>query len=138
MFSAELSEGIRLVLTQFLLQNLKFGVVEGQYVLAPASALCLFTASAFLEMPDMFQRNAFSIVFDYPMYFALASCMGLVVNFLSYYVIHATSSLTMKVLFTSTTTKFRNNVGVTGAKYSTKYTNHCRRRSNAEGKCYFE
>ena len=46
MLLAEVTEAVRLVLTQFLLQNLKFGVVEGQYVLAPASAFWLFLASA--------------------------------------------------------------------------------------------
>lgn len=46
MLLAEITEAVRLVLTQFLLQNLKFGIVEGQYVLAPASAFWLFTASA--------------------------------------------------------------------------------------------
>ena len=46
MLLAEVTEAVRLVLTQFLLKNLKFGVVEGQYVLAPASAFWLFLASA--------------------------------------------------------------------------------------------
>ena len=31
-------EAVRLVLTQFLLKDMKLGVVEGQYVLSPASA----------------------------------------------------------------------------------------------------
>ena len=33
---------------QKLLKNLKFGVVEGQYYMAPISALWLFSASAIL------------------------------------------------------------------------------------------
>ena len=49
MFLAELTEAVRLVMTQFLLQNMKFGVVEGLYVLAPASAFWLFLASACYE-----------------------------------------------------------------------------------------
>ena len=36
MFAAEFMEAIRLVMTQYLLQNLKFGIVEGQFYLAPA------------------------------------------------------------------------------------------------------
>ena len=35
MLTAEVSEAVRLVLTQKLLQNLKFGVVEGQFYMAP-------------------------------------------------------------------------------------------------------
>ena len=49
MFISEGAEAVRLVLTQFLLKNLKFGVIEGLYVLAPASAFWLFTASLVLE-----------------------------------------------------------------------------------------
>jgi drug/metabolite transporter (DMT)-like permease len=80
------------------LQNLKFGVIEGQYVLAPASAFWLFLASGFFELPKMIETNAFSILIKNPGAFLVASSMGLCVNFLSYLVIQATSSLTMKVL----------------------------------------
>ena len=98
MFLAELAEGIRLILTQFFLQQLKFGVIEGQYVLAPASAFWLFAASAFYELPTMIKNNAFTIVGDNIGLFFVASFMGIAVNFLSYLVIQSTSSLTMKVL----------------------------------------
>lgn len=98
MFLAELAEGIRLILTQFFLQQLKFGVIEGQYVLAPASAFWLFAASAFYELPTMIKNNAFTIVGDNIGLFFVASFMGIAVNFLSYLVIQSTSSLTMKIL----------------------------------------
>ena len=97
MFLAELTEAVRLVMTQFLLQNMKFGVVEGLYVLAPASAFWLFLASAWYEFRDMSNKGAFLVVAANPLTFLAASTMGLGVNFLSYYVIQATSSLTMKV-----------------------------------------
>ena len=97
MFLAELTEAVRLVMTQFLLQNMKFGVVEGLYVLAPASAFWLFLASAGYEFRDMSNKGAFLVVAANPLTFLAASTMGLGVNFLSYYVIQATSSLTMKV-----------------------------------------
>ncbi len=95
---AEVFEAIRLVLTQFLLQNLKFGVVEGQYVLSPASAFWLFFASFIFEFRLMYQTDAFDIIYANPLAFAAASSLGLCINFLSYYVIQATSSLTMKIL----------------------------------------
>ena len=97
MFMAELTEAVRLVMTQFLLQNMKFGVVEGLYVLAPASAFWLFLASACYEFREMARQGAFRVVAANPLTFLAASTMGLGVNFLSYYVIQATSSLTMKV-----------------------------------------
>lgn len=53
MFTSEAAEAVRLVLTQFLLKNLKFGVIEGLSVLAPASAFWLFVASLLLEFRDM-------------------------------------------------------------------------------------
>ena len=100
MFVAELTEALRLLLTQFLLQNLKFGVIEGQYILAPASAFWLFGASAVFEWRKMYDDGAFLIIWQNPLPFALAGFLGLGINFLSYYVIQATSSLTMKVLGT--------------------------------------
>ena len=48
----------------------------------------------------MHSENAFKIIYDYPFIFISASFMGLGVNYLSYLVIQATSSLTMKVLST--------------------------------------
>ena len=98
MLLSEATEAIRLVMTQFLLQNLKFGVIEGLYILSPASAFWLFLASGFFELPKMIETNAFSILIKNPGAFLVASTMGLCVNFLSYLVIQATSSLTMKVL----------------------------------------
>lgn len=100
MFLSELTEGIRLVITQFFLQQLKFGVMESQYVLAPASAFWLFLASAIFELPSMLQNGAFLIMADNIGLFLVASFMGIGVNFISYYVIQSTSSLTMKILGT--------------------------------------
>ena len=57
MLLAEFTEAVRLVMTQFLLQNMKFGVVEGQYVLAPASAFWLFLASACYEFSGSTQHT---------------------------------------------------------------------------------
>ena len=45
----------------------------------------------------MSNKGAFLVVASNPLTFLAASTMGLGVNFLSYYVIQATSSLTMKV-----------------------------------------
>lgn len=98
MFLSELSEALRLTLTQFVLQNLKFGVVEGMYVLAPASAFWLFLASACFEMSSMVKNGAFTIFFDHIFLFLIAAFLGICVNFIAYLVIGYTSSLTMKVL----------------------------------------
>ena len=91
-------EAIRLVLTQFLLKDMKLGVVEGQYVLSPASAICLFVMSAFVEMPTMLQTGDYRALHRHVWEFVAVSLCGLVINFLSYFVIQLTSSLTLKVL----------------------------------------
>ena len=98
MFAAELTEAFRLVLTQYFLQQLKFGVVESGYFLAPASAFWLFTASMYFEIPTMLEKNAFQIMQDHVQYFLLSAMMGVGVNFISYFMIQCTSSLTMKIL----------------------------------------
>lgn len=103
MFMSELSEAIRLLMTQFLLQNLKFGVIEGQYVLAPAAAFWLGCAACIFEGQKMVDNGAFAIMAANPAPFFVASALGLCVNFLSYLVIQTTSSLTMKVLGTART-----------------------------------
>lgn len=100
MFCSEFTEGLRLVMTQFFLQQLKFGVVEGQYVLAPASAFWLFLASAIFEMPQFVARGSVQVIIDHPVLFLAAATMGIGVNFIGYYVIQYTSSLTMKILNT--------------------------------------
>jgi drug/metabolite transporter (DMT)-like permease len=97
---AESTEAIRLIITQFFLQQLKFGIIEGQYVLAPASAFWLFLASVIFEFPTMIECNAFVIVINNPRYFIAASFMGIGVSFITFFVIQATSSLTMKILGT--------------------------------------
>lgn len=100
MLMSEIFESVRLILSQFLLKDLKFSVIESQYILAPASGCCLFVLSVFLEIPLMIENNAFSILFDQASVFVYASLLGLTVNYLSYFVIQATSSLTLKVLGT--------------------------------------
>jgi len=107
MFVSMLSEAIKLVLTQYMLQQLKFGVVEGQYILAPACAFWLFLASLIFEYPDMQRKGSFQILIDNGSYFFAASTLGVMVNFLSYSVIQTTNSLTMKILGT-----FRNIVTI--------------------------
>ena len=96
--SPSVCEAVRLVLTQFLLKDMKLGVIEGQYVLSPASAACLFLMSAFVEVPVMLQTGDYRALLRHPWEFAAVSLCGLVINFLSYFVIQLTSSLTLKVL----------------------------------------
>lgn len=101
MFMAELTEATRLVLTQYLLNNLKFGIIEGQYYLAPAGALCLFAASAMMEMTAILEKGSLSLILQHPWMFLGAAFLGLGVQFLTFLVIQATGSVTLKVLGTA-------------------------------------
>ena len=99
--SAEFTEAVRLVLTQYLLKNLKFSVIESQYYLAPAGAMCLFTASFISEFPTMQKQGAFEQVAAHPGLFLSAATLGLGVHFLCFLVVQSTNSITLKVLGTA-------------------------------------
>jgi len=100
MLGALLAEAIRLVLTQFFLKNLQFGVIQTQYLLSPASALWLFLASLIFEMPKMYARKDILILIENPFPFLMMTLTGVGMNFVSNLVIQFTSSLTMKILTT--------------------------------------
>lgn len=98
MFLTTSFEAARMVLTQFLLKDLKMGVVESQYFLSSSTAMCLFTASALTEIPQMIEARGFYILYDQIGVFVLAASLGILVNYLTYFVIQLTSSLNLKIL----------------------------------------
>ena len=87
-----------MVVSQFVLKDLKMGVVETQYFLSSSTAFWLFTASLLTEVPVMLKRDAFSILFNNVGYFFSAAILGIIVNFLTFFVIVYTSSLNVKIL----------------------------------------
>ena len=101
MLTAEVSEAMRLVLTQKLLQNLRFGVIEGQVWLAPTSALWLFSAAAVHELPRLLRTEAWRIPLQNPLPFVASSILCFAVAFATFLVIKATNSVTLKVLGTA-------------------------------------
>ena len=101
MLGAEVSEAMRLVLTQKLLQNLRFGVIEGQLWLAPTSALWLFSAAAVHELPKMLNTEAWRVPLATPLPFLASAVLGFAVSVCTFLVIKATNSVTLKVLGTA-------------------------------------
>merc|ERR1719331_816086 len=101
MFTSEVVEAISLVLTQKLLQNHKFTVIEGMYVLAPPGASCLLFAAVLLEWPRMIRAGHHMMPLAQPTYFGVAALLGLGVNFVGFLVVQATSSVTCKILNTA-------------------------------------
>lgn len=100
MFMAEASEGIRLSLVQFLLTNCKFGIVEGQYYLAPTAAFCLWGCAALLEWGEIVASGKYEIIFTFPQYFFYAGALGVAVNFLTFFVVQTVGGVMLKVLAT--------------------------------------
>eukprot|EP00929_Paragymnodinium_shiwhaense_P000280 TRINITY_DN100520_c0_g1_i1.p1 TRINITY_DN100520_c0_g1~~TRINITY_DN100520_c0_g1_i1.p1 ORF type:complete len:536 (+),score=80.90 TRINITY_DN100520_c0_g1_i1:125-1609(+) len=95
---SEFFEALNLVLTQVLLQDCKFTITEGLYVLAPVAGGCLLALSALFELPKAIERGAWRIPYEHPHYFLAVGLLGFLVNFLAFAVVQATSSLTLKIL----------------------------------------
>ncbi|KFM26452.1 putative sugar phosphate/phosphate translocator [Auxenochlorella protothecoides] len=100
MMLSEVFEAVRLVLTQRLLQGMRFHPIEGLMYLAPSCFLWLGLGSLLLEAPRMARADALAVVQAQPATFVLAAVLGFGVNSLAYIVIQASSSLTLKVLGT--------------------------------------
>lgn len=100
MLAAEVCESTKLVMTQFLLKNKKFTVVEGQYYIAPISVVCLFILSLFTEFPTLFTEENYEIFFSNLSTFILSAFLGIAVNYAAFLVVQATNSVTLKVLGT--------------------------------------
>jgi hypothetical protein len=62
---------------QYLLQNLKFGIVEGQYYLAPAGAICLLSVAMLMEVPKMVSTKKYMLMWEHPFLFLGAASLGL-------------------------------------------------------------
>jgi len=98
MGTSEFCEAINLVLTQKLLQNCKFTLIEGLYMITLPSGLFLCGAAALLEWPRLFSDGQYFIIVQKPMYFGGSCLLGFAVNFVGMAVVHATSGLTVKIL----------------------------------------
>ena len=82
--------------------SVKFSIVEGQYWLAPASAMSLVGFSIALEWPTIIKENKMEIVLANLHLFVASAFMGLLVNYVSFLVVQTTSSITLKILNTDT------------------------------------
>jgi hypothetical protein len=98
--AAQFSEGIKLVLSQILMTNLKFSIWEGMYYMGPASAFWLLIGFAVHEMPRMLEEGGLQKMYDNPGLFFIAGMGGCAVNLATFCVVKTCSSLTLKVLAT--------------------------------------
>merc|ERR1711937_343278 len=102
MLASEFFEAVKLVMTQILLVDRKFGSVEGLAVVGPAAmaALCVCTILG----EDW--RDAMEKVGERPLLFLAASLGGVVVNLATNIMVAATSALTLRV------TSLLRNIGI--------------------------
>ena len=98
MLTSEFAEAIRMAFYQYVLGNLKFDLVEGLYIMGPASLLFLGVGIVIFELRDFLENDGMYIVMEAPHYFLAAALMGFGVNYLTLGVIKATSGLTFKVM----------------------------------------
>lgn len=76
-------------------------MIEGQYWMAPISALWLFGAAAILELPRMLRKGALEVPAAHPLLFCAAASLGFLVNISSFLVIKEVGSVALKVLGTA-------------------------------------
>jgi len=98
MGTSEFCEAVNLVLTQKLLQNCKFTLIEGLYMITLPSGVFLCGAAVLLEWPRLLREGMYTVIAENPVYFGGSCLLGFAVNFVSMAVVHATSGLTVKVL----------------------------------------
>ena len=86
MCCAETAEATRLVLTQRLLCNLKFGAFEGLYLMAPICALWMWGLALFIEVPRLVRSGDHIRVVENLDMFLGAAVLGFAVNVASFLV----------------------------------------------------
>lgn len=101
MCCAEFSEATRLVLTQKMLTNMRFGTFEGLYLMSPICALWMWGLALFIEVPRLVSSGDMAKVSAHAHLFALAAALGFLVNVASFLVIKRTSSVMVKLLGTA-------------------------------------
>jgi drug/metabolite transporter (DMT)-like permease len=98
MLTSIFAEAIRMAFYQYVLGNLKFDLVEGLYIMGPASLLFLAVGIVIFELHDFLENDGFGTVMKAPHYFLAAALMGFGVNYLTLGVIKETSGLTFKMM----------------------------------------
>lgn len=98
MMLSELSEATRMAFYQYLLGSLKFDMIEGLYVMGPASLVFLWFGIALFELRDFLRNDGLYIMLEAPVCFLCAALMGFCVNYLSLAVVSAMGGVGFKVM----------------------------------------
>ena len=98
MFSSEFSEAFRMAVLQYLLGNLRFELIEGLYIMAPASFGFLVLGIMAFEWEALRVEDGLGEDHGEPPQVRGGGVPGIPVNLLTLGVIKSTSSLTFKVM----------------------------------------
>ena len=97
MVGSDFSEAFRLVALQHYLGKMKFGLIEGLYVMTPATLFFLALAIFMFERDALNSGDAIHKIMAHPHRYLVAAMLGFIVNTLTYAVIKSAGSLTLKV-----------------------------------------
>ena len=97
MVSASISDALRLVLSQWLLKNLKLNPIEALYYTSPVTCLWLAAALMF-ELPAIRREQGFRIAYAHPVMFIASGVSGFFVNITGSLLVKRTSSMTLKTM----------------------------------------
>ena len=89
-----------MVMTQNLLQGLKFTIWEAQYVLAPTTAAVMLFIACFHELPALYADQALGLTIVPWRELCMASLLGVGVQFAGFAVIQTLGSVVLKSLGT--------------------------------------
>jgi len=97
MVSASISDAMRLVLSQWLLKNLKLNPIEALYYTSPITCLWLVAALAF-EWPSLARERGWRIGAEHPLMLMASGVSGFFVNITGSLLVKRTSSMTLKTM----------------------------------------
>lgn len=92
------AEATSQVMGQKLMHNLKLSVIESMYFLSLPSLGLLLLSAAVMEWPSVFEEKGNLVVLQYPLELLAAAALGVAVNFLGFFVVQTTSSVSLTIL----------------------------------------
>lgn len=93
-------EAITMVMSQKMLQNLKFSEIETMYFLSPPTFFILCVPAALWEWESLLRNTRYLVFVEHPLEMLAAASLGMVVTLLGFLTVRLTSSITVKILNT--------------------------------------
>lgn len=98
MLICEVAEAFRSAGMQYLLASKSFSLFDGMYYFSPATLLFLVILVYMFEWNELRDPDHIAAIYENPLAFLSASCLGFFVNLASLAVIQNTGSLTLKIV----------------------------------------